>query len=716
MSVAIMGENFDPIKRTIKNGNIFLVTDFNGNILSGNTSGYGLYSDDTRFLSRLELKINNIDSVVLSSSSEAGHSSVIIATNPLMSDVTYPERQITQETVQVKRESIIYGSYFETITVANYNIFKTGIRLEIFFEADFLDIFEVRNISAIVRGEQKEPVYENGVLKFVYQDITGATLSTEINFIEEKPVKAENGRVIFEFQMEPGERHSVKYQVKPKSTASLPEKLTAYDFEGAFENVIIDDVNWSKSTSRFLSNNEDFNEMTSRGHRDINMLRTSAYYGEYIAAGIPWFTTLFGRDSLITARQSLMLNPALAKNILETLARFQGKEINDWRDEEPGKIPHEIRFGELARSNRIPHSPYYGTVDATPLWLMLLYEYFKWTNDRETLEKLWQNALNCLMWMDKYALINNGFAAYKTRSSEGLENHGWKDSRNSNMHIDGNIAEPPIALVEVQGYFYAAKIRFAELANIMGENNLNFRLIEEAEEFKKRFHKYFWMEDLQFYSMGLDKDGRKMKIISSNPGQCLETGIIDEPYANIVAERFFMDDMFNGWGIRTLSAKSLAYNPMSYHNGSVWPHDNSIIAAGMSKINRIDLALMITTALFDAARLMSYKRLPELFCGFSRQSKRHDPPVRYPVACVPQAWAAASVFLLIQSVLNIVPDAQNRELRINNPILPIWLDYLRIENLNIEKASIDMEFRRTSKGFITDILEKRGRIDIIIKK
>jgi len=716
MSVTLMGENFNPIRRTIKNNKIFLVTDQNGDIVGGNTSGFGLYADDTRFLSRLELKINNTKPVILSSSSEAGHSSVIIGTNVVMPDNVDPAKKIIQETVQVKRESIIYGDYFETITIANYNLFEIGTKLELFFDADFLDIFEVRNISPIEKGGQKKVIYENDSLKFIYQDITGATLAAEIVFIEETPINIQDGTVLFEFSLGTNAKKEIKYQINLRSTASLSEKLSAYDFNEAFEKAVIDDKNWLESSARFFSNNEDFNEMMTRGSRDINMLRINAHYGEYIAAGIPWFTTLFGRDSIITARQCLLLNPNIAKNTLETLARFQGKEDNPWRDEEPGKILHEIRFGELARSNKIPHSPYYGTVDATPLWIILLYDYFKWTNDRETLDKLWVNALDCLMWMDNYALINNGYASYIKRSPEGLDNQGWKDSWNSNIHKDGSYAEAPIALIEVQGYFYAAKIRLAQLADYKGENNLKLKLLAEAQKFKEKFHRDFWMEDLQFYAMGLDKYGKQMKVISSNPGHCLETGIIDDYYANIIAEKFFTVNMFSGWGIRTLSNEIISYNPMSYHNGTIWPHDNSLIAYGLAKIGRVDLAIRATTSLFEAARLMRYKRLPELFCGFSRIYNRQDPPVSYPVACIPQAWAAASSFLMIQAMLNIVPDAQNQELKIYNPIMPMWLDYLRIENIKVGNATANLEFRKTQRSHVIDVLDKRGNLDIIIKK
>lgn len=715
MTVTLMGENFNPERRTIKNNGIFLVTDHDGNVLGNNTSGHGLYMDDTRFLSRLELKMNDNKFVILSSSTESGHSSIIIGTNPHIPDAVNTDFTIPQETIQIKREAIIYGSYFETVTVENFNFFQVNMNLEFFFGADFLDVFEVRNLESLEKGVQKEPIYEDGILKFVYQDNTGATLTTEIVFIEDKPVKTENGFAIFDFALEPNSKKEIKYQINLRSTASLPEKISAYDFDEAFEKAIVDDKKWNDFTTTFYSNNQDFNEMVVRGNRDINMLRTRAHYGEYIAAGIPWFTTLFGRDSIITARQALILNPMIAKNVLETLARFQGKEYNDWRDEEPGKIPHEIRFGELARANVVPHIAYYGTVDATPLWVMLLYDYFKWTNDKETLERLWINALNCRKWMDEYALYN-GYAAYKKRSEKGLDNQSWKDSFNSNVHQDGSLAEPPISPVEVQGYIYAAKMQLAELADCIGEDKFASILRMEAKAFKHNFNKDFWMEDEQFFCMGLDKDGKQMKVVTSNPGHCLETGIIEDQYVTRVAERMFENDMFNGWGIRTLSSNALVYNPMSYHNGSVWPHDNSIIAYGLSKIGRDDLALNVTSSLFEAARRMKYKRLPELFCGFNREFRRQDPPVRYPVACIPQAWAAASVFWLIQSMLSIEPDAQKNELRIFKAQLPDWLTFLKIDNLTVGQASVDMEFKRSGAGLIIDIIDKRGKLDIYIKK
>lgn len=713
MSITIMGQNFSPIRRTIKNNELFLVTDENGNITYKNSSGFGLYLNDTRFLSRFELKINNSNIIVLSSSTEMGQSSIVIGTNLPFN--TKDKKMIPQETVQVKRESIIYGSFFETITVENYNRFDVEVELDLFFEADFLDIFEVRNMEALERSFSKEPIINHDGLSFIYHDKTGATLSTNIKFIEARPSYIGKEKVTYTLNLPPMKNVQIKYQIKPSTTASLQEKMSAYDFSEAFEKVLEDNRHWSESVTNFLSDNEDFNEIMSRSSRDVQMLMVKAYYGEYIAAGIPWFATLFGRDSVISARQTLMLNPDIAKNTLITLARFQGKEINEWRDEEPGKIPHEVRFGELTRLNITPHSPYYGSADATMLWVILFYDYFKWTNDITTLTALWENALECLNWMDNYGLYN-GYIAYKKKSEKGLDNQGWKDSLDSNVHSDGTLAEAPICLTEFQGYFYAAKMRMAELAIYMGDIELRERLLKEAQEFKERFNRDFWDEEEKFFCMGLDKNMDPMKVISSNPGHCLESEIIDPDKLPLVTERLFKMDMFNGWGIRTLSKTCIAYNPLSYHNGSIWPHDNSIIAYGLSKIGRHDLALKIADALFDSARLMYYKRLPELFCGFTRVFKRHDPPVLYPVACSPQAWSAASSFLFVQSILNIVPDAQKNTLYLSSQVLPDFLNFLRIDNLKIADSRVCLTFQKTSKGIVIDVLDKEGNVDIIIKK
>lgn len=715
MSVILSGEKYSTVRRTIKHNNIFLVTDDYGNVMSRSASGYGLYLGDTRFLSRMEFRINDSYPVVLSSSTDTGHSSVIIGTNLGIKDNLNPNNLIPQETIQIKRDSVLFGAYFETITLANYNLFEVNIKLELLFEADFMDIFEVRNIKPTHPANKQKPIIEEDKLRFQYIDVTGALQETEIIFDNLKPLSIEDGKVTYEITLPPTYKKELKYKINLKSTALLPEKTTASEFAEAFSLNTKEDNRWKKLITSFNTDNEDFKEMIKRSQKDIHMLSTKAVWGEYISAGIPWFTTLFGRDSIIAARQALILTPEPAKKVLETLAKFQGKEVNDWKEEEPGKILHEVRFGELARSNSIPHTPYYGSVDATPLWLILLYDYFKWTNDIETLEKLWPNALACLGWMDNYAL-HNGFAAYIRKSEEGLENQAWKDSWDSYMDSEGNLAEAPIASVEVQGYFHLAKLRMSRLANYMNDKNLSARLVAEAGEFKERFHKAFWMEEMDFYALALDKNGKRLNVISSNVGHLLECCILDPYYEEKVVDRLFQYDMFSGWGIRTLSYNSVAYNPISYHNGSIWPHDNSIIAHGLSKRGFTDGVDKIITSLFEAARLMHYKRLPELFCGFTRQYEMQNPPVSYPVACIPQAWAAGSTFLLIKSMLNLEPDAQVNKLRILNPQLPEWLNFLELKNLTIGDATVSIEFRKTSRGLVIDVFDKKGKLDIIIRK
>lgn len=716
MSVILEGGKFNPVRRTIKRDNIFLVTDEEGNVISDNISGYGLYHGDTRFLSRFELLINNTHPVTLSSSTESGHSSVIIGTNIRIPDNLAPDKFITQETIQIRREGIICGAYFETLTLANYNPVEVGIKLELYFEADFLDIFEVRNVESFIACNIQKSIIKANSLVFEYEDITGALQETEIVFDTRIPGDIQENKVVYELTLPSGHKQELKFHINLKSTALLREKTNATDYTEAFSINMEDTKKWNEKTTKFHTENEDFKEMINRSKSDIHMLNTKAAYGEYISAGIPWYTTLFGRDSIIAARQSLILCPDIARNVLKTLAKFQGKDVDDWREEEPGKILHEVRFGELARSNKIPHTPYYGTVDATPLWLILFYEYFKWTNDIETLETLWDNAMACLSWMDNYGL-HNDFAFYKRKSEGGLTNQAWKDSWDAYMHADGTIAKAPISPVEVQGYFYSAKVKMARLAGYLHKHDLAERLLAEAKDLRRRFHAAFWMEDMGYYAHALDKDGKQLKVITSNPGHLLETGILYEEYAQKVANRLFEQDMFSGWGIRTLSYDCIAYNPMSYHNGSIWPHDNSIIASGLSRLGIMpQLVLKVTTAMFEAARRMYYKRLPELFCGFTRHYPRQDPPVSYPVACLPQAWASASVFLLIQSMLNIEADAQERKLRIMDPSLPDWLNVLELQDLKVGDALVNLEFRRTSKGLVIDVFDKRGKLDVIIRK
>lgn len=716
--------------RTIKHNHLFLIDDFNGNIPYGNQSGLGLYHLDTRFLSCLEIKLHHTDLVPLLSSTEKGYLSNIVYTNSQFQTHTDEDElfNVRPETIQLKRESVLNGSLFEKYTLISYNDKPIRVQIAFRFDADFRDIFDVRNIVNDVRGTLKPSrhIQENNQseLRFGYLDRSGQPLETRIIFKHLAPrvlPKIEPPTVVYEALLEPREPFEFDLEIQTNDSITdadlmeLPANVS--NSEEAFHELEERNKDWAGKTTHLTSDNEDFNEMMLRSRKDIQMLVTRSTDGVFIAAGIPWYVSLFGRDSLITARFCLMLYPNLARYSLKILAQFQGKEFNPWRDEEPGKILHEFRVGELARVGAIPHTPYYGSVDASPLWIILLYEYYQWTGDIELMRELWPNALAALACIDcNMEQSPLGYMSYECQSERGIFNQGWKDSHDSVMDCDGTLAEVPVSLVEVQGYVYLAKKYMAIMAEMMGDNQMILRLVGDCAELKQRFNEDFWVEDLGFYAIALDAKGRPMRVVSSNPGHCLETGIMDEDKATRVSERLMHPDMFNGWGLRTLSFTEKSYNPMSYHNGSVWPHDNAMICKGLAVCGFPEYVEKITSGIFDAARHISYKRLPELFCGFSRDDRREgDPPVRYPVACSPQAWAAASMYSMIPSMLNLNVDATKRSLSIRRPRMPKWLDTLELKNLNIGSASVDLTFRRTDTNVMVDVPRREGPLDINIE-
>ncbi|MCA1830567.1 MAG: amylo-alpha-1,6-glucosidase, partial [Actinobacteria bacterium] len=467
--------------------------------------------------------------------------------------------------------------------------------------------------------------------------------------------------------------------------------------------------------TQIYTDNEVFNTLLQRGRRDLRALITETQGGRYIAAGIPWYVAVFGRDSIITAHQILMLNPTPARDTLRMLARLQGERVDEWRDEEPGKILHEIRNGSLAEAQLIPFTPYYGSVDSTPLFLMLYGTYFKWTNDRTFAEELLPNVERALRWIDEYGdRDGDGFVEYSKRSSGGLDNQGWKDSFDSIMHADGSLAEPPIALAEVQGYVYLAKHRVAEVYEALGRAADAARLRDEANRLRARFNEAFWVEEDRYYALALDGNKRPVRSITSNPGHGFYCHILDPDRAGDVVKRLLQPDMFSGWGIRTMSKSSAGYNPMSYHNGSVWPHDNALIAAGLKRYGFHKQTNRIATAIFDAAVFVDYMRLPELFCGFTRRTPNQ--PVAYPVACSPQAWAAGSPFLLLQAMLGLSAQAQHNLLTINSPVLPAWLNWVELRNLRVGDSTISLVFRREGETTAFSLIQKAGSVRVIMEE
>ncbi|PMB03776.1 amylo-alpha-1,6-glucosidase [Fischerella thermalis CCMEE 5273] len=722
---------------TIKDDDLFLVTDTLGNLsacsLGDGNPSMGLFCADTRFLSRLELQIDGRSPVLLSSTADKGFSLSVLCTNPRVDD------RLQADTVGIRREIVLNGALFEELEVSNYSTSTINFELSISFDADFVDLFEVRGFGREKQGKLLrliEPTFvEDTVvsldgasppklhpaiptdksLTLAYQGVDGLVMESRINFQHRLPDYFKGYTAIWQLELASHEKQKLGYRVnmltnnKPTSTVSAPVTLSQAKAAETME-----EQNWVQEITRIRADEKGaVNRVIERAEEDMYLLRQS--FGKYktVSAGVPWFSALFGRDSIITASQTLMLNPQIAKETLILLSQYQGKVEDEWREEEPGKILHELRLGELARCQEIPHTPYYGTVDATPLWLMLYTEYYAWTHDTETLENLWPNALAAMEWIDRN-MKDTGYLSYQRKSKGGLVNQGWKDSGDCIVNRKGELANGAIALCEVQGYVYAAKMRLAEIARMKKRLDLSDRWQEEARNLKLRFNRDFWMEDQDFCALALDGDGKQVDSITSNPGHCLHLGIFTPEKAYSVAERLRAPDMFNGWGIRTLSSLSPAYNPMGYHTGSVWPHDNSLIAMGLRSLGLVDQALELFEGLFDMTKKQSYYRPPELFCGFERISDDSS-PVQYPVACTPQAWATGSIFQMLHMMVNLVPDAPNNCLRIIDPALPESINRLSLHNLRVGPTILDLEFERSGNTTACRVAKKRGNLRVVIE-
>jgi glycogen debranching enzyme len=473
---------------------------------------------------------------------------------------------------------------------------------------------------------------------------------------------------------------------------------------------------WRQSSAAIRTPHLLADRALARAMSDLRLLlNTGPDEGErYPAAGVPWFACLFGRDALITSMQLLAVRPQLAQQTLEVLARRQATEVDDWRDAQPGKILHELRTGEMARSGEIPHSPYYGTVDATPLWLMLLDEYHRWTADDELVERLWPNALACLRWIDEFGDADgDGFVEYQRHSRRGLQNQGWKDSSDSIRHQDGRLSTSSTALVEVQAYVYAARVGVARLARRRGELPLAEREEQRAEQLRSRFEEAFWLEDAGTYALALDGDKRPVDGIASNAGHALWCGIASPARAASVARVLTGPGMWSGWGIRTLSSTAVGFNPIGYHLGTVWPHDNGICAAGFARYGLHEEAQKVAGAMLEVTAHFRDARLPELFCGFDRAAS--PMPVPYPVACSPQAWAAGSLFHLVTTALGMRPEAAEHRLELVSPSLPAWLAELHIDNLRVGDAIADLSFTSDDGSVPVRVRRRTGDLDVVVR-
>ncbi|NUN66105.1 amylo-alpha-1,6-glucosidase [Pseudanabaena biceps] len=724
--VCLIGEH--PISTlTLKDDDLFLITDTLGNIsdlscrIGGIEDSMGLFCRDTRFLSRLELQIDGRSPIAFSSTARKGFAMTVLCSNPELKD--QDGNLIKTETIDIHREIVIKGGFFEQMQVTNYNTHPVSFTLSLSLDADFLDLFEVRGAKREKRGtflhylpnlEQKssEELLSKEIV-LAYEGLDGALMESRIQFNSFQPQEIQGYTAIWRLDLAAHEQRTLGYRIHlftnncPTSNVSVPQTFLQSKTEELLEEKV-----WREQTTKIQTDNKSLNQVIDRAVQDIYLLRQTSEKNNFLSAGVPWFSTLFGRDSIIAASQTLVLEPTIARDTLSILAHFQGKVDNEWRDEQKGKILHEIRLGEMARCQEVPHTPYYGTVDATPLWLMLYAEYYAWTGDQTTLDNLWSNAISAMAWIDRNCQ-ETGYLIYNRASKKGLLNQGWKDSENCIVNGKGELAEGAIALCEVQGYVYAAKIRMSELA----EKRQLFDLAElwrsQAKDLKLRFNQDFWMPELDYCALALDGKGKQVDSITSNAGHCLNLGIFDHEKAICVASRLNAPDMFNGWGIRTLSSLSPAYNPMGYHIGSVWPHDNSLIALGMRSQNLVKQSLRIAQGLIDMTIAQHYHRPPELLCGYEHDG--FSLPVHYPVACSPQAWATGTIFQLISIMVNLVPDAPNNQLHIIDPCLLGSINNLSIQNLRIGQTLLDLEFDRHGDSTSCRVNKKRGNIRVIIE-
>jgi glycogen debranching enzyme len=688
----------------IREQDIFLLTDTFGNVPPDNPSSFGLYHLDTRYLSVYDFSFADARPVVLLSTAELGFSEEQMLTNPAMPCLK--GRILPRGSIEARRQRVVDDVLEETLSVTNYNIFPIEIDVVYTLDADFADIFEVRGTKRKQRGQILPPRIEDSAIIFAYEGLDGRRRETRISF-SQPPFSIEGGRVAFRLSL--GHRDSATIRLlvatdgRPQPAWGMERLVT---ISSRYRQ-------WMESGAQMVTNNEFFNAVLERSFADLRMLWNQDGDSGYLAAGTPWYDTFFGRDSAIASMQTLAYKPEIARHSLKMLARWQGKKSDPWRDEAPGKILHEWRQDEMTATGELPFSPYYGSVDSTPLFLLLAGEYYAWTADLELLRELEPNLRTALHWIDTLADINDdGYIEYEARSAMGLVNQGWKDSADAIVNADGTFAKPPIALVEVQGYVYAAKKKLAPVFAALGDQELAQQLSREAAQLKRRFNRDFWLEDSNFFALALDGDNQPVATITSNPGQALWTGIVQRRLAAAVADVLMRNDMFSGWGIRTLSAACNRFNPLGYHLGTVWPHDNSVIAMGFKEYGFEDELNEVATALFDAARAFPYYRLPELYAGSARST--HHTPVPYPVACRPQAWAAASFPLILQAILGLVPNAPEGELLIVRPRLPYWLDNVQVRNLRVGRGSADLLFSRRGARTRVEVLALRGRLRVSV--
>ena len=692
--------------RTLKHGDTFAMFDEHGDILNAAQNPAGIFHEDTRYLSGCYLLIEGHRPLLLSSTV---HDDNAVLTADLANPDIYRDGELalSRETLHLVRTKFLWdGACYERIAVQNFDSQPHRTRLLLWFAADFADLFEVRGLHRPRRGASHAERCASDRAMFHYKGLDGVDRYTQLRFAP-TPSLLDQHHAAFDIVLGPGERTSLFVTMTFGASARIGGEKFLPAFRAARKSLRAK----ARDAAAISTSNDLLNQVLCRSVADLYMLVTKTPQGPYPYAGIPWFSTAFGRDGIIAALQMLWLDPGIAHGVLQFLAAHQAKEFDAQAEAEPGKILHEIRRGEMARLGEVPFRHYYGSVDSTPLFVLLAGKYFERTGDRETVAALWPNILAALEWIDRYGDIDgDGFVEYSQKRADGLSNQGWKDSKDSISHADGSLAVGPIALCEVQAYVFAAKRLTSKLARALGDQPRADALAQQAESMRKRFEEIFWCAEIDSYALALDGDKKPCRVRSSNAGHALFGGIASSARARRLAAILMRRDAFSGWGIRTLNTGEKRYNPMSYHNGSVWPHDNALIALGLARYGLKESVLKIFSGLFDAVHYMDM-RLPELFCGFPRRPG--SGPTLYPVACAPQAWASGTPLSLIEASLGMTLDHAKSEIRFDRPLLPTFVNDIQIRNLALGGGKIDLLLQRHGRDVVVDILDRSADIRVV---
>ena len=705
--IATTASRADDRTRVLKYGKTFFVFDRLGDVQTSGFGEEGLFYEGMRYLSRLSLNLWGARPLLLSST---------VATNNFLFTADAANLDVFRDgsfaiprgVLHLVRSRFLWqDSCFEKLLFVNHGLERLDIPVSIRFDADFADIFEVRGTAREKRGRQLETRIDDNSITLRYEGLDGVIRETLLRS-SVTPKRSSEASLSFELTLQPKERFGVEFEIRCNPDSSRAR----IGYDEALSSARFELAGISRTFPQITSTNSRFSDWIARSTSDFEMMIVGNPEQNYPYAGVPWFSTVFGRDGIITALQTLWLNPDIAKGVLSFLAASQADEIDSFSDAEPGKILHEMRQSEMAALGEVPFGRYYGSVDATPLFIMLAGAYFDRTADRQFLKTLWPHIERALTWIDQYGDVDgDGFVEYARHSHEGLVQQGWKDSNDSVFHADGKIAEPPIALCEVQGYVYAAKLAASRMTRVLGNVDHSCDLEVQAEALRTKFEEQFWCNDLGMYALALDGRKRACRVRSSNAGHSLFTGIASPERARQVAQLLMSPDFFTGWGIRTIATTEARYNPLSYHNGSVWPHDNSIIANGMARSGFKKMAGDILLALLDVSGEVELHRLPELFCGLKRRPA--EGPTLYPVACSPQAWSAAAPFLILEGCLGISVQAERGRIVFDRPFLPEGIPQLFIRNLRCGTAAVDLALERRNGSVLVHCESKPEDLEIV---